>query len=124
MLTFLGVRRWDPCDDRIEAEEASSVMMGAWVGVLRESEWVRRGEGARGHVGTERWRRNGEHEHGSTQLLAGLASYIVHHFGAYLEHSSLSMRRTGPRCWDVLRRRLSYTRHAVAVCTIFWLLAR
>lgn len=49
MLTFLGVRRWDPCEDRIEAEEASSVMVGGLVGVLRESEWVRRGEGARGH---------------------------------------------------------------------------
>jgi hypothetical protein len=27
MLTFLGVRLWDPCDDRIEAEVASSVMV-------------------------------------------------------------------------------------------------
>jgi hypothetical protein len=27
MLTFLGVRRWDPCADRIDAEVASSVMV-------------------------------------------------------------------------------------------------
>jgi hypothetical protein len=38
LLTFLGVRRWDPCEDRIEPAGASSAMVDPGVGVLRWSE--------------------------------------------------------------------------------------
>lgn len=47
-LTFLGARLCDPCEDRTEADEASSVMVNPDAGVLRWSEWVRPGKSAHG----------------------------------------------------------------------------